>query len=102
MDVLVKYNMVIYLLSKCPNMANFLLVASERLTLWTVSPLKLVLAIFYSVNMLVLGLAVKYLHRSLSWLYSQDTQITDLYATAAAIVVLVNCSSFIVCVAITG
>ena len=44
---------------------------------------------------------MKYLHQSLQWIYTQNKEIKDLYAITVAIVVLVNCSSFIVRVALT-
>ena len=56
----------------------------------------LVTAIFFSLNMFVLGLVSRYLHQSLCWIYVQDKQTKNMYAVTVVIVMVVNCSSFIV------
>lgn len=56
----------------------------------------IVTAIFFSLNMFVLGLVSRYLHQSLCWIYTQDKQAKNMYVVTVIIVMVVNCSSFIV------
>ena len=53
-------------------------------------------ATFYFANTLILVLVARYLGQSLSWLHAQDKQTMDMYAITAIVVMVVNCSSFIV------
>ena len=53
-------------------------------------------ATFYFANTVILGLVTRYLSQSLRWLHAQDKQTKNMYAITAIVVMVVNCSSFIV------
>ena len=56
----------------------------------------LIVTIFYSVNMLVIGAVTKHFPQSLQWLHAQDKQRQYVFVVTAMIMMLVNCLSFTV------